>query len=61
MIDLPSGMIGAVLLGADYIDNGIPLKDAMNQREINMLVLAVAKYLNEKGYQLNIEDEEDEQ
>ena len=51
-------LIDSVLLGADYIDNGIPLKDAMSDREINQLVDVIGAYLNEQGYQLDIEDEE---
>lgn len=56
---LSNELIKAVLLGADYLDNGIPLKDAMNQREINQLVWVIAKNLNAQGYQLDKKDYEE--
>lgn len=56
---LPEDLINAVMLGYDYIDRGNPLKDAMEDYQIEDLVTAVSNYFYEKGYRL--ESDEDEQ
>jgi hypothetical protein len=59
-MNLPSDTITAILLGANYIAEGNPLKDAMDAGEIEDAIVYLADLLEQEGYKLDDSYYEDE-
>ena len=47
-----------VLTAESYIDDGIPLKDIMSDRQINEAIRVLAIYVKREGWYLEPEDDE---
>lgn len=54
-LNLSLELIHSVLLADSYVQEGSPLKDAMENKEIEKVIQAVAQYYKEKGYVLEEE------
>lgn len=55
-MDIPENLIQKVLLADDYMDNGVPLKDAMTDYQVMKVIMLVAEHLKGLGHTLD-EDE----